>query len=233
MVWPDSLPAWKQPDRYPNREAKRRAFAIFERLDALKPLDIGAMADDDRGIPYLRFTQAAQAIWDEWRDTLERRLRSDELAGMPAFESHVAKYRSLMPALALLFHLVEIVAADDEPAPTEGVDESATRLAAAWRDFLELHARKVYGEETAPGVAGAHALARCIESGDVKDSATVRDVYRRQWSNLRTVRQVEQALAMLSDAAWVRIEERRDTGGRPTEVIHIHPALLANGEKSS
>ena len=65
----------------------------------------------------------------------------------------------------------------------------------------------------------------------LKDGATVRDVYRRQWSNLRTSRQVEQALAVLSDAGWVRVESVA-TSGRPTEVIHIHPAIH-EGEKKA
>jgi len=58
----------------------------------------------------------------------------------PAFESHIAKYRSLMPALALVFHLIAVVAGDD-PAP---VSLKAAKLAATWCEFLEKHAKKIY-----------------------------------------------------------------------------------------
>ena len=55
----------------------------------------------------MRFTEDAQEIFDQWRDELEIRLRTAELP--PALESHLAKYRSLMPFLALIFQLIEFV----------------------------------------------------------------------------------------------------------------------------
>ena len=74
------------------------------RLDALDSESVTASQDGD-GIPFLRFSGAAQLLFDDWRGTLERRLRCDDLH--PAFESHLAKYRSLVPSLTLLIHLAE------------------------------------------------------------------------------------------------------------------------------
>jgi hypothetical protein len=53
----------------------------------------------------LRLDDEAQAIFDEWRMKLEGRLKSAELH--PAFESHLAKYRKLVPSLALICALAD------------------------------------------------------------------------------------------------------------------------------
>ncbi len=63
----------------------------------------------------LRFDPEAQELFDAFRDTLERRLRSEAMAATPAFESHLAKYRSLMPTLALLVETIEAVARGRQP----------------------------------------------------------------------------------------------------------------------
>src|SRR5215208_7002989 len=86
-------------------EAKNRAYAVFRRLDALDPEDFGASGHDEEGILAVRITDEAQEVFDRWRDELEGRLRTAELP--PPLESHLAKYRSLMPSLALIFQLIE------------------------------------------------------------------------------------------------------------------------------
>ncbi len=55
--------------------------------------------------PSLRFDAAAQELFDGWRAELEHRLRAEE--DHPVLLSHLAKYRSLLPSLALLFHLID------------------------------------------------------------------------------------------------------------------------------
>jgi Protein of unknown function (DUF3987) len=51
-------------------------------------------------VPFLRFDPAAQEHFDSWRADLEQRLRAED--DHPVLLSHVAKYRSLMPSLALI-----------------------------------------------------------------------------------------------------------------------------------
>ena len=53
-------------------------------------------------MPFLRFDAAGQERFDGWRADLEQRLRAED--DHPVLLSHVAKYRSLMPALALISH---------------------------------------------------------------------------------------------------------------------------------
>ena len=135
LVWPDPPASWRNVDRWPDTEAKNRAYEVFKRLDALDPEDFGAGGHDEEGIPAVRFTDEAQEVFDKWRDELEVRLRSEELP--PALESHLAKYRSLMPSLALIFHLIEYV---DGTAEGGAVGLRPTLQAAAWCEYLETHA---------------------------------------------------------------------------------------------
>ena len=47
------------------------------------------------------------AHFDAWRADLEQQLRAEE--DHPVLLSHVAKYRSLVPSLALIVHLIDCV----------------------------------------------------------------------------------------------------------------------------
>ena len=88
-------------DRYPDSRAKNEAYAVFKKLDQLDPAARGCPFDEEREIPYLNFSAEAQDFFDDWRINLENRLRSDTLSNV--MECHLAKYRSLLPSLALQF----------------------------------------------------------------------------------------------------------------------------------
>jgi 5S rRNA maturation endonuclease (ribonuclease M5) len=220
VVWPGAMPEWKNVDRQPDAAARDRVFAIFERLDALAPDRIGARCDDSE-IPYLRFSPEGQTLFDAWRDALECRLHSDDLRDRPAFESHLAKYRSLMPSLALLFHLIDVVDGGEMEA---GVSLTAARQAASWCDYLETHAERVYASETPRSAAGA--LAKHIERGDVHQGDDVRTIYRHCWSRLDTAESASEAVRILETLGWLRLVEPPSTGGRPASpTIEMHPDL--------
>ncbi|MGH7756894.1 MAG: DUF3987 domain-containing protein, partial [Vulcanimicrobiaceae bacterium] len=103
VIFPDAFPDYENVDRYPDTTAKNRAFAISKSLDELRPATVGALADPETdSIPTMRFDDAGQQIFNEWRDELERRLREPALRSQPALESHLSKYRKAMPALALI-----------------------------------------------------------------------------------------------------------------------------------
>ncbi|MSQ54910.1 MAG: DUF3987 domain-containing protein, partial [Betaproteobacteria bacterium] len=85
LVWPDVAGEWHDVDRWPESQARATANETFDRLDTLDPQAFGATLEDG-GIPYLRFDDAAQVLFSEWRAELERRLRSGE--DHPAVESH-------------------------------------------------------------------------------------------------------------------------------------------------
>ncbi len=227
LVWPDPPKSpWRNVDRYPDTEAKNRAYAVYEALDGLDPGKAGATADElvgDGSIPSVSFSPEAQEVFDRWRHELEAKLRDGELS--EALVSHLAKYRSLMPSLALVFHLVDAV--DSLAKPSVSI-ESVSR-AAAWCEYLEGHAHRIYASGENPALEGARALLARIRKGDVKDGDTVRSVYRgREWSRLSTADEVNAAAAVLEDYGWLGIE-KTGTGGRPTTLLRLHPSLGEEG----
>lgn len=215
LVWPDISGEWRDVDRWPDTEAKAGAYSTFERLDTLDPASIGA-AVEDGGIPYLRFDAEAQGLFAEWRADFEHRIRSGN--DHAAFESHLAKYRKLVPALALLIHL-----ADD---PAGAIGETALLKALAWADYLESHARRAYASVTQAEVEGARVLLQRIRRGEVSSPFAPRDVYLKHWACLSKPEEVHEAVRLLADLDYLRIEEQA-TGGRPRGAIWINPKVKA------
>ena len=106
MVWPDPSPDWRDVDEYPDNVVRQRAWKVYERaskLDVVAALALGASKGRYDHVPFFRFDEEAHGIFLDWRTDLERRLRSGEES--PALEGHLAKYRKLVPTLALLNHI--------------------------------------------------------------------------------------------------------------------------------
>lgn len=218
LVWPDVGGQWKNVDRFPDTPARRAAFETFQRLDAMSP-----GTDPETGEPgpaVYRFTAEAQAQFDAWRRDFEMALRSGE--HHPAMESHLSKYRKLVPALALVCAL-----ADGE----EVVSRNSLLRALAWAVYLQSHAARAYGAGTGPQTNAALALLDKIKSGAVQDGFAVRDVYVKGWAYLNTPESVKQAAAMLCDLGHLRRFDVRpgSSGGRPTATYRINPASLPKG----
>jgi Protein of unknown function (DUF3987) len=89
-----------------------------------------ARRDDDHTPALARVGPCARAV-DGWRADLEQRLRAEDDHPVPL--SHLAKYRSLMPALALILHVIDGVDTG-VGGPVSGV---AAEHAAAWCRYLE------------------------------------------------------------------------------------------------
>jgi hypothetical protein len=218
-VWPDPSPTWRNVDRWSDTEAKTRAYEVFKRLDALDPQAFSAPNEDEDGIPTVRFTEDAQEVFDKWRDELEGRLRAAEL--LPALESHLAKYRSLMPSLALIFRLIEYV---DGTGEGGAVGARPTLQAAAWCEYLETHATRLYSSAENPAMEGARALLKCSRKGDVSDGDSTRSIYRKHWAKLSTPEEVSGACGVLEEFGWLRVEAVK-TGGRSATRLRLHPSL--------
>jgi putative DNA primase/helicase len=215
MVWPDIAEQWTNVDRWPDKEAKHQAFELFKRLDALQPIK-----DDETGesIPVeYRFTDQAQTLFDEWRQEIESRLRTGE--HHPAFESHLSKYRKLVPAIALACALAE--------SEIE-VSESSLSRALAWAEYLESHAARIYAAGTSLETDSATALLNKIKAKKVEDNFKAQDVYLKGWARLNSPEAVKPALRMLCDLDCLKREDRPSgiTGGRPSTTYSINPKLF-------
>lgn len=223
LVWPDAPNDWKNVDRWPDNEAKSRAYAIFNSLDTLEPAVDREATDTD--IPGIRFDKEAQEIFNDWRLKLETKLRKGELH--PALESHLAKYRSLMPSLSLLFQLIEDV---DSHKNTYFISKQHALSAISYCDYLESHANRLYLSVENHAYESAQALLKRIRAGEIKDGFTARDVYGNHWSKLATPDEVTPALSVLVKHGWL-MEFEIKTGGRDKIIYRIHPKLIKMHKK--
>ena len=220
IVWPDVTTVWKDVDRAPDREAKNQAHKVFSTLDNLDPAEIGAQQDTDfdgrpYGMPYLRFDAAAIELFLAWRHDLELRLRSGDLH--PALESHLAKYRKLVPGLALILHIAE---GNRGPVTARSILQ-----ALAWSEYLETHAHRAYSSATQPNTSTAKEIIKRIRKHDLVDGFSVTDVWRPGWSKLRDRSQVADALRLLVDYNWLFEIHDKETGGRPKTTYTINPKV--------
>jgi putative DNA primase/helicase len=212
LVWPDQSGDWIECDRWPDTPAREAAWRAFDRLDSLDPDVVRAERDQFEALPFLRFDDLAQVEFSRWRDKLENRLRAADLA--PALESHLAKYRKLVPALALIDHLAD--------GARGSIGEKALGRALAFAEYLETHARRAYGAGLANETAVAKLILSRIRKGDLVDGFTARDIQRKQWSGLTDNEAIKAGLELLADFDWIA-PQTLQTAGKPSVTYLINP----------
>lgn len=222
-VWPDIAGEFKYVDQWPDTPAKQAAWAVVERLAQLQS------ANEDEPVIW-RFSDAAQALFVEWLVPFETEIRGEELH--PAMVSHLAKYRKLIPALALIFALV------DTPDSGGIVYETELIRALAMGDYLRSHANRLYAAAVIPETTNAAALLIKLKSGKLADrdgvipeSFTPRQVALKHWAGLATPEAVRKAADVLVDYDFLRrgLVHAGANGGRPSDRYLINPALLKEG----
>jgi uncharacterized protein DUF3987 len=221
LAWPDAPSEWHDIDEYPNSAAREKAWKAFEdmaKLDTQAALRLGAKKGSLDKIPCFRFDEAAHQDFLEYRTDLERTLRSGEIS--PALEGHLAKYRKLVPSLALINHL-----ADGGAGP---VSHRALLKALAAAHYFESHARRVYGSASESELAAAKAILKHIRNHDLKDRFTARDVHQRGWAHLTEREHVAAGLSLLVELDYLApcISPTGADGGRPKVTYRINPRSL-------
>jgi hypothetical protein len=209
LVWPDTDRGWLLVDRVPDQGARDAVWRVFQSIASMPA---------GEAVPAIRFDNEAQGLFNVWLHQHENELRSGE---HPAFfVSHLAKYRSLMPSLALICHCIEHA---EHPALIDSaVNVAAAERAVAWCDYLKAHALRVYGSTAPrPEVEAAQALAQKIKAREIKDGMTVREIKQKDWAKLSESEHVKAGLNMLQDHGWLIIE-KSETGGRPSELVRLH-----------
>jgi putative DNA primase/helicase len=209
-VWPDPPATWRNVDRWPDSTAKQRAADVFRKLAAITPKAHGA--PEEGFLQFLRFDSVAQSLFDDWRADLERRLRSG--GEHPAIGAHLTKYRSLVPSIALICHLVDSGAGS--------IPEAAMARAAAWAEYLEGHARRLYRSVTHGNAEAALRLAAKLLNGELPTPFSSWQVWRPGWSGLSERQTAQAAIDVLCDLGWLA-EEIQPTGGRRKTLYHLNP----------
>jgi putative DNA primase/helicase len=143
--------------------------------------------------------------------------------------SHLAKYRKLIPALSLIFALI------DTPDSGGLIGEPELLRALAWYKYLRTHANRLYSAAVIPETTNSATMLKRIKDGKltgkdggVLDSFTPRQLAVKHWSGLGTPEAVRKAADLLVDYDWLRKETIAPgaAGGRPSERYLINPALL-------
>ena len=222
LVWPETSPDWSYVDRPADVAAEQiveRVFHALVELDPENPL-------------HFCFAPDAQELFVGWLTDLEEKIRGEELH--PALISHLSKYRSLMPSLALLFELAERAGSEgfegsSLPDSQNFVSLEHAQQAAAFCEYLESHARRVYSCIVTPQLRAARELAEKIKDRKVGADGffSCRDVYLKGWSGLDSPEAVKQAAEILRDAGWLR-ELPGDSGrggGRPSNRYEVNPRV--------
>jgi hypothetical protein len=120
----------------------------------------------------------------------------------------------------------------DGSAIGEKIDIESVTDATQWARHLENHARRVYSLALNPQIHSARSLAQKIKQGKIVDGARLRDIYRHQWSNLKTRAAVDMAIAVLIECNWVQVEEVKPAAGAPLEVLRLNPDLQISEAQS-
>lgn len=212
-VWPDSPKEYHPVDQWPDGPAKERLRQTFEELADIDAQSIGNTDNfDDDDIPFLHFDDDGQALFDAWDLTHQRRLRGEDLP--EAFESHLTKYASMVPSIALLLHL-----ASGKRGPVSGV---AAATAIRWTEYLESHARRLYAVATSPQRQHAARLLGRLLTWPADSPIRTASIVKRCWSGLSTKEVVDETLSLLAETGWVQ-SVKAETGGRPTVNWLVHP----------
>jgi Protein of unknown function (DUF3987) len=222
LTFPDRPKEWRLVDRKPDFEARDRLIAVARVLASTDFLALGGKMEGDFPLPVFRFSLEAQDFFNEWLTKLERRFLEELDDGL--FTEHLAKYRSLMPSLALIMYLVK--RASGEPMK-DGVQLEQAQIAASYCVNLERHARRVYSMIEERRTFAAKTLLKKIQEGALSEGFTQRIVYRKGWSGLSAVKDVEEACEELLGMGWLKEEIAQPSikGGPSTSKYRLHPIL--------
>lgn len=206
VVYPDPVTHWENVDREPDTVAEEVVTSVFRLIASAQPEVFVA-----------RFDREAQAFFDTWRSSLEHRLVRERL---PSYlKAHLAKYRGLMPRIALLCHLADRGFVPEIPL-------RQAQRAAAWCEYLESQIMRFYSAGSPQNLAAV--LGERIRTGALGTRFTVRELNKKGWAGLTNHKVIVAVLQELEDAGWIRKEPTHSTerGGRPAEAYRVNPRVF-------
>lgn len=212
LFYPDIKLDWVLHDKKPDEAELKRVDKIIRKIYALDSKEDSIHFDSD-----------AQNLFFEWLRDLETRLRSGVIEPS-ALESHLGKYRSLLPSLALIFEVVESV--DKHGTFPEVVSLESLKKGIQWCRVLECHANKIYNDFSNISLKSAHLLLTKIREGTILSGMTIREIYRNQWSLLTNKAEVLDALSVLEMYGWAKAVFHENKNGRKSQKIEINPKAI-------
>jgi len=210
MVYPDDV-QFKYIDEIPDKDARDTAYEFFKYVSELsfKPGEF-------EKIPTRSFSKDAQKTFTAWLTALEEEICSNDIH--PAIESHLAKYRSLIPSLALLIH----VGSDDDLQGN--IQDDSLKKAIDFGSYLKTHALRIYNLAINNSAHLGKLLLEKIKIGKLGNPFVIRDVKRAQWHGLTSDGSVETALKILVEYGYLRIKTS-PTGGNQKIEYFVNPEI--------
>lgn len=237
MVYPDPLPRRKEKDIAVDKESRDAVYELFIAADELFEGQLASYGANEPNEyykrPYFRFADDAYNVFMDWYDALQAKADDTE---HEVIAQHLLKYGRLIPALALIFHLVDCI---EIGSRLGGVSLNALKAAIAWGNMLETHMLRVYNCITDNSHLKASLLSKKIltmlkKPSDKTDKTdwishgfTARSLKRKNWKGLTDNNAVQTAIDVLIEYDWLDYKEIKSTaqGGRPTERYWINPKL--------
>jgi len=218
MVYPDLSSEWCNVDRLPDIKAKETVDAVMMQLHELN------LPQDIRDTPIAKFSSEAQPMFDNWLQEHETRLRSKKFN--PSIESHLSKYKSLIPSLALIFKLCDTPNIKDLINDI-AIDEISLMRALAFAEYLEKHVMRIYDMSTKPHIEMSRLILSKIGDGKLINSFTNKDVWRPQWSGLTDSKQTARSLGYLVSEGYLKEVSTPPSkqGGTAKIEYYIHPSI--------
>lgn len=218
LIYPDKKP-WKLVDEYPDALAKDQVFEICKTIDSMVFADYGAQTskplyEGQYTIPSFRFSIEAQTFFHDWLKTLQDKIDSKD---HPIILQHLSKYRSLMPSLALIFHVVDLA----DGAKERDVALSSVQKAAAWCTYLESHARRIYGMvldvtyKAVPTLSKAEELLAWMHKQVRQSNQPLKRRFILRYSKFRSSKELDSLLFDLVQMGYIQEAEQGTFGVVP------------------
>lgn len=220
-VWPDLSQAYEYVDQVADKEAEAKFHAIYHRLSQLQAIDGEASV--------WGYSDEAQVVYKDWATSFEHELRTSEMP--PAFVTHLSKYRKLVPALSLVFALI------DTPDNGNIVELPELQRSIAWSEFLRSHALKIYSSGATTTQNKGYALLAKLKGGVHRNKGaspetffTPRDIVQKGWAGMKTTEELLPVLDCLVQHGWLRLEVKPanhpQQAGRTSKRYWLHPKLM-------
>lgn len=220
-VWPDLSQQYEYVDQPADKEAEAQFCTIYHRINQLQAIDGEASV--------WSYSDKAQVVYKEWATNFEQELRTSEMPS--AFVTHLSKYRKLVPALSLVFAVI------DTPDNCNIVEVPELQRAIAWSEFLRSHAMKIYSSGTPTQQHPASTLLSKLKGGMRRnkdappdDFFTPREIVQKGWSGMKTTEELLPVLDTLVQHGWLRKEVRPANHphnlGRTSTRYWLHPELM-------
>lgn len=153
-----------------------------------------------------------------YMDQMEKEILSSD---NPHFRNHLSKFGKLLASLILIFHVIDNL---ETKTSNHYAHEHIVERAIFWTDLFKAHARKLYDVDHNFEAIRGYELAKKIAQGKISDGASIRSIYKNEWSNLKNSEEVESGANYLAKHNWLVISEERSKG-RPSVHLKFTPNL--------